>query len=88
VLLALGHDGRAQSRAKVFGQFVELGIALDLDGFLRGVANHIAVVAPGKVVLQFDLCRFVEDAVQIIGQLVQKFRAFHWSPSPLSRFWK
>jgi hypothetical protein len=26
---------------------------------------------------------FVEDAVQVIGQLVQKFRAFHWLPSPL-----
>src|SRR5580693_4962712 len=88
VLLTLGHDGRPQTRPKVFGQFVQLGVAIDLDGLFRGVTNYIAVVAPGKVILQLDFRRFVENAVQIIGQLVQKFRAFHWSPSPLSRFWK
>jgi hypothetical protein len=38
------------------------------------------------MVFQLHLGRFVDDAVQIVGQLVQKFRAFHWLPSPLSRF--
>jgi hypothetical protein len=36
------------------------------------------------MVLQFDLGRVVEDTVQIVGQLVQKFSAFHWLPSPLA----
>src|SRR5271157_1523558 len=88
VLLALGHDGRTQPCAEVFRQFVKLGVAIDLDGLFCGVTNHIAVVAPGKMILQLDFRRFVENAVQVIGQLVQKFRAFHCSPSPLSRFWK
>jgi hypothetical protein len=70
VLLALGHDGRAETGAEIFGQFVELGVAIDLDGLLGGIADHVAVVAPGKMVFQFNLCGFVEDAVQIIGQLV------------------
>jgi hypothetical protein len=70
VLLALGHDGRAETPAKIFRQFVELGVAVDFDGFLGGVADHVAVVAPGKMVFELDFSLIVEDAVQIIGQLV------------------
>jgi hypothetical protein len=70
VLLALGHDGRAKPGAEVLGQFVQLGVTIDFDGLLGGVANHVAVVTPGKMILQLDFCRFVEDAVQIVGQLV------------------
>jgi hypothetical protein len=64
VLLALPHDGRAETGAEVLGQFVELGVSIDLDGLLGSVTDHIAIVAPGKMVLQLDLCGFVEDAVQ------------------------
>src|SRR5580658_4227653 len=88
MLRALCHDCGAETRAEVFRQFVELVVAIDLDGLLRRITHYIAVVAPGKMILQLDFCRFVEDTVQIVGQLVQKFRAFHCSPSPLSRFWK
>jgi hypothetical protein len=35
------------------------------------------------MILQLDLGVIVDHAVQVIGQLVQKFRAFHWLPSPL-----
>jgi hypothetical protein len=83
VLLALGHDGGAEAGAEIVREFVELGVAVDFDGLLGGVADDIAVVAPGKMVLKLDLGLFVEDAVQVIGQLVQEFRAFHWLPSPL-----
>src|SRR5271165_2899528 len=83
VLLALGHDGRSQAAAEVFGQFVELGVAVNLDGLLGCIANDIAVVAPGKMVLQLSFRFLVEDAVQVTGQLGQKLRTFHWLPSPL-----
>lgn len=86
VLLALGHNRRTKTGAKVFGQFVQLRVAIDFNRLLGCVANHVTVMAPGKMVLQLDLGVFVDHAVQIIGQLVQKFRAFHWLPSPLSRF--
>ena len=86
-MLAFGHDGGTESAAEVFGEFVKLGVAIDLNGLFGRVANYVAVVAPGKMVLQLDLCLFVEDAVQLICQLVQKLRAFHRLPSPLSRFW-
>src|SRR5271170_8094259 len=88
MLLTFDHDGRSQPGTEVFGQFVKLRVAIDLDGLLGRITNYIAVVAPGKMILQLDFCRLVEDTVQIVGQLVQKLRAFHCSPSPLSRFWK
>jgi hypothetical protein len=67
LLLALGHDGGTEAAAKVFRQFVKLGVTINLDGLLGGIANHVAVVAPGEMVLQLDFCRFVEYTVQIVG---------------------
>ena len=69
MLQALRHDGRAQAAAEVFGQFVELRVAVNLDGFLRGIANNVAVVAPGEMIFQLDFGLFVENAVQVAGQL-------------------
>ncbi len=86
--LALGDDGGTEPVAKVVGEFVELGVAVDLDGLLGGIADDVAVVTPGEVIFQFGLSPVVEYAVEVIGQLLQKFRAFHCLPSPLSRFWK
>jgi hypothetical protein len=66
LLLAFGHDGGSEAGSEVFGKFVELGVAVDFDGLLGCVANHVTVVAPGKMVFQFDFCLFVEDTVQVI----------------------
>jgi hypothetical protein len=84
--LALGNDGRSESGAEVFRKFVQLGVAINFNGFFCGIANHIAVVAPSQMFLQLGLGRGVNDAVQIICQLVEKFRALHWLPSPLVVF--
>jgi hypothetical protein len=66
VLLALGHNGGAEAGAKVVGQFIELRVAVNLNGLLRRITDDVAVMAPGKMILQLDFCRFVEDAIQII----------------------
>src|SRR5580700_7472297 len=84
LLLALGQDGGTEPAAEVFRKFVELRIAVDFDGLLGCVANNVAVVAPRKMIFQLAFGFFVEDAVQVTGQLTQEFRAFHWSPSPLA----
>jgi hypothetical protein len=84
LLHALGHDCGAEARAEVLRQFVELRVAVNLDGFLGCVADNVAVVAPRKMIFQLNLSFFVENAVQITGQLVKEFRAFHWLPSPLA----
>src|SRR5215471_3794978 len=84
LLLALRHNCGTKSAAEVFRKFVELRIAVDLDGLLGCVANNVAVVAPRQMILQIGLCFFVENAVQITGQLSKEFRAFHRLPSPLA----
>jgi hypothetical protein len=86
MFLALCHDGGTEAGAQVFGEFVKLGVAVDLNSLLGCVANHVAVMAPGEMVLQFALGLLVEDPVQVVRQLLQKLSAFHWMPSPLSRF--
>ena len=54
LLLALGHDRGTEPAAEVFGKFVELRVAVDLDGLLGCVANHVAVVAPRKMIFQIQ----------------------------------
>jgi len=49
VLLALPHDGRAETGAEVLGQFVELGVSIDLDGRLGISIDHISNVGAGKM---------------------------------------
>ena len=65
--LALGNDGGFKSGSKVIGKGIKLGIAVNFDGFLGGVAYHVAVVAPSQMVFQFRFCAVVNDAVQVIG---------------------
>jgi hypothetical protein len=47
--LAFGHDCRSEPGAEVFRKFVQLGVAVDFDGLLGGIANNVAVVAPSQV---------------------------------------
>jgi hypothetical protein len=49
--LALGDDRGTKPGSEVIGKFVEFGVAVNLDGFLGGIADNIAVVAPGQVAL-------------------------------------
>src|SRR5258708_1995401 len=84
--LALANNGGSESGAKVFGEFVKLGVAVNLDGLFGGIANYIAVVAPSQMLFQLRLGRGVNYAVEVIRQFVEKFRALHWLPSPLIGF--
>src|SRR5581483_9181990 len=86
--LAFLHYGRTQTGSKVVGQFVEDGIAVNLDGFLGGIADDVAVMAPVEVIFQFRSHSFVEGVIQVICQLFQKIRASHCWPSPACRFLK
>lgn len=65
--LALGHDGRANAATQVIGQFVKVGVPINLDGHLGCVANDVAVMAPLKVVFQLRPCLGVHRVVQVIG---------------------
>ena len=50
--VALRHDCRAQPDAQIVGQFVKMGVAVNFDGPLGGVADDVAVVAPLKMIFQ------------------------------------
>jgi hypothetical protein len=66
-------------------KLINLIVAVDFNGFLGGVQDHMAFVAPMQVFIKFSLKTFSDFAVQVIGQLLKKISAFHWCPSP-SRF--
>ena len=84
--LALLHDGRSKFGSEILRKGVELGVAVNLDCLFGCSANHVAVMSLRQMLVEFGLGRSVNDAVQIIGQLVKEFRALHWLPSPLPGF--
>jgi hypothetical protein len=53
LFLTLRHNGAAKAGTEVVGEFVELRIAVDFDGFFGCIADHVAVVAPSQVILEF-----------------------------------
>jgi hypothetical protein len=61
--LALGDYGGAEASAEVVGELVKLGVAIDLNSFLGGIADNVAVVAPSQVILEFRLGAVIEDIV-------------------------
>jgi len=81
--LALGDDCGTEPGAKVFREFVKLGVAINFYGLFCRVADDIAVVAPSQMLFQLGFGWGVDDPVKVVGQFVEKFRALHWLPSPL-----
>jgi hypothetical protein len=44
-----------------------MGLPVDLDGHLGGVADDVAVVAPLKMVFQFGLGLGVHRLIEVVG---------------------
>jgi len=65
--VTFGDDSGAEASTEIFRKFVKLRIAVNLDGLLGGIANYVAVVTPGEVVLQFSLGAGIDRAVEIVG---------------------
>ena len=82
---AFTHDGVVKAGSEGVRKLVNLVIAVNFDGLLRGVEDDMAFVAPMQVLIKLSLKTFSDLAVQVIGQLLEKIIAFHWCPSP-SRF--
>ena len=75
--LALGHNGLVETISKILGEFVDLIISVDLNGFLGGIHHHMALMAPMEMLVQLRLSALGERAVQVVGQLFQKIIALH-----------
>ena len=74
---AFCHDGLVEFVSEGLGKFVNLVVAVDLDSLLGGIHDHVAVMAPLKMLFQFYPDCSVRSAVQIVGQLFKEIIAFH-----------
>jgi hypothetical protein len=70
VLLTFADDGRAQPSPQIVWQFEQLGVTIDLDGSLGGVANDVAVMAPLQMIFQFSAGALVYGVVQVVRKLL------------------
>jgi hypothetical protein len=76
-VFAFGHDDLVQANAQGFRKLVQFVVAVNFDGFLRGVQHDFAVMAPMQVLFQFKLYAGADGPVQVIGQLFKKLSALH-----------
>lgn len=80
---ALGHYGLLELHPESLREFIDSVIAINLNGLLGCVQDHMAVVAPMKMFIEFGAYGLTHCAIQVIGQLIQKFFAvLHGWPSP------
>ena len=68
VALAFADDGGSSAWSRrSSGKFVEMGLPVNLDGHLGGVADDVAVMAPLKMVFQFSLGLGIHRPIEVIG---------------------
>ena len=67
---ALGQNRIMEAVPEALWQLIKLIIPVNFDGFLRGIHNHMAFVAPMKMLVQLDFQVLADLAVKIIGQLL------------------
>jgi hypothetical protein len=67
--LTLSHDSGVDAGAKFVREFAELGVPINLDGALSGVANDVTVVTPLQMFLELGLGMRVYGVIEVIGQL-------------------
>jgi len=59
-----------ETASETFWKLVKLIVTVNLDGFLRGVHDHVAFVAPMEMLIQLDFEVLADLAVKVIGQLL------------------
>ena len=67
---ALGHNGLMEAGSEVVRKLVNLIVTVDFDGFLGGVHDDMAFVAPMQMLIQFSPKALADLAVKVIGQLL------------------
>ena len=68
-IAAFRHNGLVEAGSEAFGELVKFVIAVDFDGFLGGIHDHVAFAAPMKVFIELHFQVLADLAVQVIGQL-------------------
>ena len=67
---AFGHNGIVEAASEALWKLIKLVIAVNLDGFLGRIHDHVAFFAPMEVLIQLDFQVLADLAVKIIGQLL------------------
>ena len=67
---AFCHNGIVEAASEALWKLIKLIIAVNLDGFLGGIHDHVAFFAPMEVLVQLDFQVLADLAIKIIGQLL------------------
>src|SRR5947209_14165173 len=81
-MFTFAQDGFVELGSEGFREFVDLIVAVNLDGLLGGVQHYVAFTAPMQMLFQLFADSHADGAIQVIGQLFQKLSALHGWPSP------
>ena len=64
---AFAHNRRSQARAQIVRQFVELRVAIDFDGFPGRIADHVTVVAPRQMIVEFGPGPGIQRTIEVVS---------------------
>jgi len=67
---ALGQNCIMEAGSEAFWELVKFVIAVNFNGFLSGIHNHVAFFAPMEMLIQLDFQVLADLTVKIIGQLL------------------
>ena len=67
---AFRHNRIVEAASEAFRELVKFIIAVNLDGFLGRIHDHVAFFAPMEMLIQLDFEVLADLAVKIIGQLL------------------
>ncbi|HLK51920.1 MAG TPA: hypothetical protein VKU42_00610 [Candidatus Angelobacter sp.] len=67
---AFRHNGVVEAGSEALWKLIKLVIAVNLDGFLGRIHDHVAFFAPMKMLIELDFQVLADLAVKIIGQLL------------------
>ena len=67
---AFADNGVVKAGPEGVGKLVNMIIPIDLNGFLNGVQNHVAFMAPMQIFIEFNLKVFGYLSVKVIGKFL------------------
>jgi hypothetical protein len=75
--LTLLAQGGVQAIPDIVRKLIQLAIAIELDGFARGVKKHLAMSAALEMHFQGTLQVVVDVAVQVVRYFLENLFAIH-----------
>jgi hypothetical protein len=70
IATAFCHNGIMEATSEALWKLIKLIVAVNFNGLFGSVHDHMAFVAPMKVLIQLDFQVLADLAIKIIGQLL------------------